>query len=172
MHQALHTQFDKLELLRKKVVEDVSSLSTDRYFKQSKNKWSIAQILTHILISEQLALGYMKKKSLGIDRLQNSSWKESLKLTLLKVSQRLPIKYKAPKTILDKTPEPLSFEDLSKDWLRTRIDLRAFLETIQQENVRKKIFKHPIAGMFDAPRGISFLREHLLHHLPQIRRQL
>lgn len=172
MHKRFDDAFSKLEKTKAEIMIVVSKLTEEDYRKNRNNKWSIAQILTHILTSEELALSYMKKKYLGVDHLRNASWVEPSKLLLLQLSQRLPIRYKAPESIVEKTPAPLSFNELSERWSASRANLKNFLSAIPDAHVRKMIFKHPIAGMFDAVRGVMFLREHLLHHIPQIKRNL
>ncbi len=170
MNPALQKQFDRLEYVRKEIVSHISALQDHEYHGRTGQKWSIAQILTHILTSEKLALQYMKKKSLGIGNVGNTGPLERAKLVLLKISQRLPIKYKAPKGIQEKTPEALGKHELLKAWEEERENLSTFLNSISSGNEKRKIFKHPIAGMFNAAQGVAFLREHLLHHKPQIKR--
>lgn len=170
MNSKLQVQFDLLEDARHDVITLISRLDEIGFNKGNGNKWSVGQILIHIVTSEKLALQYMRKKSLGVDSLKESGFVEPVKLTILKISQRLPIKYKVPKNIREKTPEPVSKEQLIQLWDQSRAEMKAFLESIEEKNVNKKIFKHPIAGMFNARQGVTFLREHLLHHKPQIAR--
>jgi hypothetical protein len=172
MNTELNRIFTKIEIDREQILNSVAGLSVEQYHRSINGKWSIGQILTHLLTSERLALMYMKKKSLGITTLKNSGWLEPIKLFLLQISQRLPIRYKAPAPIVKHTPDSLAFSDLKKQWVESRLELHAFLETIDDRNIRKMIFKHPIAGMFNAIQGVTFLREHLMHHLPQINRLL
>jgi hypothetical protein len=172
MNHDLLKAYDALEQSRHKLLQEVAQLSSEQYRKEPNGKWSAAQIVTHIIASEKLALLYMKKKSMGMASLENSGFLEPIKLTLLKISQRLPIRYKAPSEIIKHTPEAMPLDAAIKDWDNLRTKLRAFLESIDDANVKKKIFKHPIAGRFNAIQGITFLREHLLHHLPQIKRHL
>jgi len=112
----------------------------------------------------------MKKKSLGISELKNSGWRETIKLFLLIISQRIPVKYKAPKVIVQSTPEVLVLHDLIKQWKTERQNLSNFIESIEERNITKKIFKHPIAGMLNIAQGISFFEEHIIHHKPQTKR--
>jgi hypothetical protein len=136
-------------------------------------KWSINQILIHLLTSEQLTLAYLKKKSLGIDGLKNSGAWEWIKMQILKWSQRLPfLKYNAPKHLKANTPEAVSLEELGRRWSVLRIELHNFLDTIEESNLRKLIYKHPVAGRFDVIQCLMFMREHYHHHLPQIKRLL
>jgi hypothetical protein len=59
-------------------------------------------------------------------------------------------------------------EELLKMWEAERLKLKTFLTSIDEKHVNKLIFKHPIAGMFNIAQGVAFLREHLIHHQPQI----
>jgi hypothetical protein len=112
----------------------------------------------------------MKKKSLGVDQLDNAGVLEIFKLTLLKISQRVPVfRYKAPKVLVTSTPTSLPFKDIVSKWDEFRGELKKFLESIPKQHIRKKIYKHHIVGRLDAAQAIVFLREHFQHHMPQIR---
>jgi hypothetical protein len=119
-----------------------------------------------------MSLNYMKKKIQGIDKLKNSGWTESGKIVVLKISQRLPFKYKAPKQVLENTPNTLSVDELREQWDIVRNDLQIFLNNIEEKNCRKMIYKHPVAGYLDATQALMFFREHIHHHMPQIRKQM
>jgi hypothetical protein len=173
MNAELGKLLNDIEAQRQQILRQVSGLTADRYNQCINGKWSIAQILTHLLTSERLSLGYMKKKSLGVDKVGNSGVLESLKSSLLKASQRLPfLRYKAPKYVIENTPQPLPFEHLNRDWDELRNELRKFLESIEDKNIRKKIYKHPVAGRLDVVQAVTFFHEHIIHHLPQIKRLL
>lgn len=170
MHPIIAKEFEKLEHIKSDVLDMARELTPTEYHSSSGGQWSVAQILTHILVSEQLALKYMSKKSLGIDQLADSGLLQRLKLFGLKISQRLPIKYRAPKTIVEKTPPAFTHDELQLQWTILRNDLKKFLDSLDHKHAQRLIFKHPIAGMLDASQGIAFLREHIIHHKPQIAR--
>ena len=131
----------------------------------------ISQILTHLVASEMLSLRYIRKKSLSADQLDDSGWEESFKMVVLRITQRLPfLKFKAPAALLQHTPSPLPFTEVTVQWHAARLDLRNFLESIPEKNIRKKIFKHSVVGMLDVRQAMDFFGEHILHHTPQIRR--
>lgn len=173
MNAELRELFGDIEYQRQQILQQVSALTPDRFHRSVNGKWSVAHILTHLMTSERLSLGYMKKKSLGVDQVGNSGLLESIKSLSLKLSQRLPfMRYKAPKYVVENTPQALPFEDLSRDWTALRVELEKFLENIDDKNIRKKIYKHPVAGRLDVVQAVSFFREHIIHHLPQIKRLL
>lgn len=172
MNPAFQSIYDKLEHQREAITRRVSVLTAEQFMHApAPGKWSVAQILTHILTAERLMVIYMKKKSLGVNELKNSGILQSILTIVLVVSQRIPaIKFKAPKTIVASTPEALPLSELSGNWNKVRTDLKQFLESIEDKNVRKLIFKHPYAGRLDASQAMRFMYEHTNHHLPQIKK--
>lgn len=174
MNTTFQSIYDELEHQRIEILNQVKGLTLEKFdHKPSPQKWSISQVLTHILIAEQLSVGYMKKKALGIDQLKNSGVLESVILELLKISQRIPaIKFKAPNVVLANTPPAFPLAELTKRWEAHRADLKTFLESWGDKNIKKLVYKHPIAGRLDARQAMVFFREHINHHLPQIKRLL
>jgi hypothetical protein len=173
MHPNLQRYFEEIEGGRARLLSEVSRLSEAKFIQQGEGgKWSAAQILTHLLTSEQMSLRYMKKKSLGIDQLSNSGIYESIKTVVLKVSQRIPIKYKAPALLVEHTPSALSQADLVLRWNEFRLELKSFLEAIEAKNIRKKIYKHPVAGRLNVMQAMQFFQEHIHHHYPQIKKNI
>lgn len=172
MNRRLHKIYSALQIQREDILYAVKAAPEKFQLAPKPGKWSISQILTHIVTAEKLSLGYMKKKIQSVDQLNNSGISETLRLWLLIVSQRVPLKYKAPKVMIESTPDALSFDELVKEWDHVRNDLAAFLEGIEEKNVRKVIYKHPYAGRFDAHQALIFLHEHIIHHKPQIDRIL
>jgi hypothetical protein len=170
VNRKLQYHFNRLEAIKEEALALSESLSAVDLEFSPNGKWSAGQILTHILTSERLALQYMKKKLLGVNELSNAGFIQPIKLVVLKISQRLPVKYKVPEGIRINTPAFAGKEQLLKSWDEERRHLHTFLSAIKEENTDKLIFKHPIAGMFSAAQGLEFLREHIIHHMPQIAR--
>src|SRR5688572_22067642 len=113
METILHERYNDLQTETKLLLKEIASLSSATYhYKPGGERWSISQILTQLMVAEKLSTDYMKKKALGLEDLDDAGVIEDIKLLILKISQRLPFKYKAPNTVLEKTPAPLSFGDL------------------------------------------------------------
>lgn len=173
MNDRLQKHFDQIETDRKKLLRSLASLTEEQRNVSHNGKWSINQIIAHLLTAERLSLVYMKKKSMGIEQLANAGFLEEIKMLLLKFSQRIPVfRFKAPKSLVSSTPTKLHFDELVMKWEDARVDLKKFLESIPQQHVRKKIYKHHIAGRLDAAQAVCFLREHFHHHMPQVSRIL
>jgi uncharacterized damage-inducible protein DinB len=174
MNVKLQQLFDQLEYDRKMLLNQIANIPVEKFNRQPEpGKWSLGEVLSHIVAAEHGSTSYMKKKSLGIDQVDNSGIVESLKLALLIVSQRIPLlKFKAPKIVVDHTPQFHSAENITKHWNEVRTDLKIFLEKVEEKNMRKKIYKHPIVGRLDVVQAITFFREHIIHHSPQIKHLL
>jgi hypothetical protein len=174
LNSILKIHFERLEGERISLLTTLATVSEKTLSSSpASGKWSVNQILIHLLTSEKLTLAYLRKKSLGIDQLKNSGPWEWIRINILKWSQRLPVlKYKAPKYVLSNTPDALPLEELERRWTSVRMELRQFLDTVKDSDVRKLIYKHPVAGRFDVVQCLMFMREHYHHHLPQIKRLL
>jgi hypothetical protein len=173
MHASLQTIFTKIEADRTRLLSSLSNLPDDLLtHSPAPSRWSVNQILTHIVASEKISIGYIKKKALGMDTVGNSGILEAGKLGLLKISQRLPLRYRAPRVVVDNTPPALPLPELIQQWNDVRTDIRRFIETLEDKNIRKKLYKHPVMGRLDVGQAMLFMNEHVHHHWPQVKRLL
>jgi hypothetical protein len=169
MNARLRQAFDKLERQREFLLGHVSQLPAEKYSSSTNNGWSVSEILIHLVTSERLSVNYMRKKALGIESLKDSGLVEEVKMRLLRLSQRLPFKYKAPTIITDHTPAAIPLSTLTTDWDDVRQQLKTFAERMADNHVRRKVFKHPVAGRLDLFQAMDFFFEHIQHHWPQIK---
>jgi len=168
MNQKLSGLFEEIERQRAQVI-NAAKKSPDRFdFKLDNTKWSIHEILAHLITAEKLTNQYISKKIQGIDEAGESGWVEELKMLVLKVSQRLPFKFKAPAIVLKATPAHSGLDELIDDWDKTRLVFRQLLEKVKDNQLKRKIYKHVVAGRLNIVHAVIFLREHVAHHWPQI----
>ena len=114
----------------------------------------------------------MKKKILGINDAGNTGITDELQIGLLKISQRLPFKFKAPKAVIENTPAYPEVNKLKAAWDSERAELKGLLETFNDTQLKKKIYRHVVAGRLNIQHALIFFRAHYFHHLPQIKRLL
>jgi len=165
--------FNELEQQRKYLMSSVEHLSPEQFNRvPAPGKWSVNQILMHIIFAEQVSISYMNKKKQGIRELKNAGIAETLRLWLLIFSQRIPVKYKAPKVVAENTLKASSIEEVASRWEAVRAELVSLLESIEDRDIRKVLYKHPLAGRLNARQAMVFFREHIIHHIPQIKRLL
>jgi uncharacterized damage-inducible protein DinB len=170
MNNVLQTTFNQLEADRQKVFGNLAKLPPEKLNYSPQGKWSINQIVAHLITAERLSLLYMQKKIQGIEEADDSGIVEELKMLVLIVSQRLPLKFKAPKVVKEHTSNTDNLEQLNRDWEKVRGDLKQLLETIPDNRINRKIYKHVFAGKLNVKHALRFLREHIIHHMPQIER--
>ena len=172
MNIKLQILFDSLERERDSLLASIKNLSPDKQQHAPEGKWSIQQILAHLIAAEKLSVMYLNKKMLGIKEVEDTGVLEELKMVVLQLSQRLPLKFKAPRVVVENTPAYANFEELTTDWNKTRAELKTLLEKFDDTQIRKKIYKHIRAGRLNIQHALLFFREHIIHHTPQIKRLL
>jgi len=169
MNPRLNKLFVLLEEDRISLLQQVGRLSQEQFQKKVNGKWSIQQILSHLMTAEKLSLQYLNKKVQGINQAENTGLIEELKMVGLKLSQRLPFKFRAPKGLHEITPT-LDLEQLELQWGQQRQELKKFLEQIKDDQINKKIYRHVRVGLLNIQQTLTFFREHHIHHLPQIKK--
>ncbi|HEY5824757.1 MAG TPA: DinB family protein [Cyclobacteriaceae bacterium] len=172
MNNKLQNLFDKIEDQKQDVFEMIAELSNEQInVNPSPGKWSISQIISHLIVAERLSVNYIQKKIRGVDTVKNSGPVEELKMLVLKISQRIDgLKFKAPKYVLDNTVVYSDVEELKSEWSKAREDFRQLLERVEDNHLNKKIYKHAIAGYLNIQHALMFFQEHVTHHHPQIRK--
>ncbi len=126
MDARLQHLYNKIETQRKVLLLSLHKLSNEELNAHPPTKWSINQIIAHLITAENLSLQYLNKKILGIDEAKDSGLVEELKMILLIVSQRLPLKFKAPKLVADRTAKETDINELIKEWNNSRSELNFF----------------------------------------------
>lgn len=172
MNQKLSLLFQELETQRHHLIESVKKYPNTFNTKPDQAKWSVHEILAHLVSAEKLSVQYITKKKLGIDKAGNTGLIEELKMSVLKISQRLPLRFKAPQPVVAATASYSNLDDLVGDWNVTRENFKMLLEEIREDQLKKKIYKHFFVGRLNVMHAVLFLREHVNHHLPQINRLL
>lgn len=169
MNAVLQATFDKLEAQRAKLLASVSEMSLEAFNMAPENKWSVNQVLAHLIAAERLSLRYMQKKVLGVDDVSDTGLWEEMKILVLKITQRLPgLKFKAPKVVIEHTAAYRNFEELAADWDKVRSEWKDFLDHLPERYARRKIYRHVMAGRLNAHHSLIFAGEHMIHHMPQI----
>jgi hypothetical protein len=172
VNSALQNLFNALEHQRLALLEEAKSRTSQQLNNRKNNKWSISQIVGHLVQAERMSVGYMAKKINAIKEVDNTGFWGEIKLLVFIASQRLPFKYKAPKNLGDKPPSYADFASLERDWNASREQLKQFLETVPDWGLNKNIYRHPVMGRCSVVHALKFFREHIIHHYPQIKRQV
>ena len=118
--------YQELEAQRAELLNLVKQHNEEDRNRTVNGKWSVNEILSHLATSERLSMAYIRKKSNAIETLDDTGLIEELKMVLLKISQRGPFRFKAPKIVADHTPKH-SFKESEEKWNEVRKELLKFI---------------------------------------------
>jgi len=131
--------------------------------------WSVMQVLSHILASERLSLKYIKKKLSFQPQLKNAGIAASLRLLLLRIYLMSPLKFKAPKGVRSEDLPPQgSLEEFRDTWFKERQELKEYIQGLNEDMLRKEIYKHPFVGRLSLTQMLIFFQFHFRRHEKQI----
>ena len=171
MDSRLQRQFEQMEAVRESVFDMLKFYSPDQLaFKPAPDKWSVIQVLQHLLISEQGTYQYLTRKNQA-ESLPDAGWGAGVRSRLLKVGLLSPLRFKVPKQ-LTQPPGGQPFEVLMRDWREVREALREFAAALPRERLKSAIFRHPFVGYLTLSQTFDFIDKHVRHHRRQIRRIL
>ncbi|MGE0453809.1 MAG: DinB family protein [Vicinamibacteria bacterium] len=172
MDQALEQAFARLEARRKQLL-DLAAGSGEAAFNQRPrpDAWSAAQALEHVLLSESLSIGYLRKKMQAGPALPQAGLASALKLLALRAFLASPLRARAPK-VSASVPDQSNLEDLRARWDATRSELKGLLDGFPPELLGRLVFRHPFVGMLTLPHTLGFLQAHFDHHERQVRAAL
>jgi uncharacterized damage-inducible protein DinB len=170
MNIKLQTLYDSIEKDRRNLIDRLRTVSPETLNHQPSGKWSINQIIAHIITAEKMSVMYLTKKIQGIDETEDSGFIQELKMVALIISQRLPLKFKAPRVVVENTSSSTDLKQLEQDWNIARNELKGILEKIVDNQVNRMVYKHVRAGRLNIKHALIFFREHIVHHQPQIQK--
>jgi hypothetical protein len=130
-------------------------------------KWSIAEIIEHLVISEEGVIGDFARLA---DR---EALPRSTKNRMLYIAVMGVLRFDIPVQVPSRGMNPVggrSLAQLSAAWELNHTRLRAFVDTVDPARLRDAIFRHPVAGPLTLGQGLLMLETHLDRHIRQIRR--
>ncbi len=172
MNPKLQNLFHSLEAQRSELLKTLKTVSAEKLNTQVDNGWSINQIIAHLIAAEKLSVAYIQKKIQAVDEVGDTGLIEELKMVALKLSQRLPLRFKAPRVVVENTSTSADIFALEQEWIIARQQLKGLLEKLSDDQINRKIYKHVRAGKLNIQHMLIFFSEHIIHHQPQIKRLL
>ncbi|QCR25004.1 DinB family protein [Pontibacter sp. SGAir0037] len=168
MNPRLEVKYLRLEKSRNQLLDELEGLDDDLLnTPATEAKWSINQVLSHLLQVEQFTVSYIQRKIQKEEELEASLFSNTVKTALVKLALLSPFKFKAP-AVVATVPDKANFSSLRHQWNETRYKLEDLLTDLPDTFQNKYLFKHPIAGPMTVQQTLSFLHDHFHHHLPQI----
>lgn len=160
-------QNDLTQLLSELDKEQRKQLETS----PATGKWSVTQVMYHLNSAESRSVLYVSKKRFASSQLKRTKFEAQLRLLLARISFYFPFKYRAPK-FLGNMPEHVDYGDIKQEWLKTRRELTALLESLSDDELTKPIFRQPFFGRWNIFQMLGFMQIHFNRHRKQMMRAL
>ena len=162
---------EKYESLIKKR-EDLSQRLSARSsavlcFNAGPDKWSIVDVIEHLIIAEQNLLEQLAA-NVPVSTLDPGTRTPEKHQTVIKVMER-----DIPVDVPDESLEPhggLTLDELCSQWDDIREKLQGLLAEIKPEN--DLVYRHPYGGPLDIAETLHFFDAHFDNHMRQIDRIL
>ena len=165
----LQYRFDQLEDRRRSLIAKLKSLKDDQITrKPSQDRWSLLQVIQHIILGERGA-------RLSERELRDNPIRGQLKPGKLIAVVRDILDRDMPVVVPDASLEPdgkTSFPVLLEQWDKERQILVDLLDTVNPETRDTVMFSHPAAGPMPARELLDLALSHFDYHQRQIERLL
>ena len=174
MTPKIERRFNKIDRELLQLVDQLKAYDDEALNKKpGPGKWSVLQVMHHLVLAESAAFRYLRKKMQHDPRFKRAGFPSWLRSITLQLGFLLPIKFKAPDAVGDKKiPDISSLEEISEKWLKLRSELRIYSEQLPVEFYSKAIYKHPIGGRMSLFGMLGFFGGHFRRHRQQIHKCL
>lgn len=172
MNAQLTEYYEKLRSQTDKIIAELAEVDIKILQKKpAENRWSVIQILNHLILAEQLSLNYLKKKYPAIEDLEEVGLKQKLAMQTMKLAQRSSKKFKAPEPV----SQPENQNDITEvktKWQQVQTELKIFLDGYPDKYLKKGLYKHPFIGRISIAQMMEVHLYHIKRHKAQIDRLL
>ncbi|MEL7020174.1 MAG: DinB family protein, partial [Bacteroidota bacterium] len=136
------------------------------------DKWSVFQVLHHLIRVERGSLQYVNKKLSHQPELKKAGIQTAMRTAALSVFAGVPIKIKAPTAVGSNLPPHSTFWEIVKLYKESRHELHTFFADVPAELLNKEVYKHPLVGRMTLVGMLSFFEAHFFRHRKQIYKTL
>lgn len=149
-----------------KLLQHLNSLSDDvLYFKAQADKWSIVEVIEHLVMAEENMLAQLTDVTSAqtLDPQDRSA--KNYHIVIKVMTKDIPV------DVPDKSMEPhgqISLAELLVRWDDTRKKTRAYINGIDSEKVGDLVYRHPFAGPLDMAETLRFIDVHFDNHMRHI----
>ena len=140
-----------------------------RLFKPENGGWSIAQVFFHLEQIQDMARTAMQNR-IASGKAKPAGLKHTWRYIVLVSALILPIKYNAPRALVELQKKSLPADHYPKSWIASLKELEEFLIAFPVNQQKNLLFMHPAAGPLPVHHSLGFMIAHLRHHKRQLGR--
>ncbi|HRH63807.1 MAG TPA: DinB family protein [Bacteroidia bacterium] len=168
MENKLNQLFGRLEKQRINLLLQLEAYPNTRLnLPTENNKWSVNQIIEHLILAEEISIKSIQAKVLTAKHFESTGLHTAVRKFLLRIFLRSPLKFSAPALVSNPT-NTTDFSELKTKWAAVRQQLKELLDWLPAHVLSKCIYKHPVAGKMSIYGGLDFMYEHVRRHRQQI----
>jgi uncharacterized damage-inducible protein DinB len=172
MNRQLQKEFFELEEGRNLLFRELKQYSDETINKKpSLDRWSVAEVIAHLITVEEMSLKYLMKKAQDTSKAKPESFKNKWRWLLVQMVFIFNIKFKAP-DIVEPKPGYKSLANLEAHWEKVRAQTLAVLNKLSDKEVNKELWKHAIAGKMNLHHMVRFFGIHFNRHKKQIEKTI
>jgi len=166
----IQEQHESFKKKREDLLQQLGSLSSEVLsFKAAPDKWSIVEVVEHLVIAEKELLKQLST-NVPTSTLGPESKTPEKYQTVIKVMVR-----DIPVDVPDESLQPhgrLPLNELLRLWDAMRKRLAELLAEIKSENIGNPVYRHPYGGPLDISETLQFFEVHFDNHMRHIDRIL
>jgi uncharacterized damage-inducible protein DinB len=160
--------FDNLEIKYGKLLQQLNSLTDDvLYFKTGEDKWSIVEVIEHLVAAEENMLEHLTGATSATTLDPQDRSAKNYHIVIKVMTKDIPV------DVPDESLEPhgqFSLEELLGRWDDTRKKTRTYIDGINSEKVEDLVYRHPFAGPLNMAETLRFIDVHFDNHMRHIDR--
>jgi hypothetical protein len=171
-HESMGMRLDKrLQSFNDKrgaLLDEMGALDAAKLIaKPLAGKWSILEIIEHLVLAERAVLQGLPEPSRLSERERRLKHRFSYVIVMFVLKYGIPVQVPSPAMV----PQGgRSLGELRRLWDENQEWLRAYISRLDREGFRKAVFEHPIAGPMGVEQALRMDQVHLDTHVRQIRR--
>jgi uncharacterized damage-inducible protein DinB len=170
MRQEIEQNFAVLETAKETIYQTIADLPQEVLTKKpAADQWSISDLVHHLMLVEQFAMTQFQQTQ---HQKIKKTWIDRIKFLMSKIALDTGQKITVPVVDVDPLNIPAELPDVQQKWTDVRIEFKARLDSLSDEDLTYCYFSHPYAGNFTCQDGLIFLIKHWTHHQPQWRKLL
>jgi hypothetical protein len=166
MLSEIHETFESLEKKYGKLLQHLNSLTDDVvYFKAGADKWSIVEVIEHLVMAEENMLVELTGAASATTLDPQDRSAKNYHIVIKVMTKDIPV------DVPDEIMEPhgqFSLEELLGRWDNTRKKTRAYIDAINSEKAGDLVYRHPFAGPLDMAETLRFIDVHFDNHMRHI----
>jgi len=169
MNPRIQKKFAKLEEQKERLLSDISKLPAKRLrFRPNPKTWSILEILDHLVKVEDSIMNMVRQ---NLPDGNQVSPIDRLGAVMVTSMMKTTIRVKVPAQATMVLPQDVDgLAEIETRWNLTRTEMSRLLSSLQNEQLKCGLFRHPVGGWMTMAQTLGFISAHLKHHVFQINR--